>query len=91
MSTELEKQMRDGLRPHSMLKFKTDVSLEDFGKMLGHYNTLVKILTGKDATYQEFTSWLEREGYVDSEIKPTLEELAKGTPFDGLFKGNDIR
>ncbi len=62
---ELEKQMRDSLEQHRMLKFKTDISLEDFTKLMGHYSAIVKMMTGKDGTYQEFTAWLVREGYVE--------------------------
>ena len=58
MSVELEKDNR-------MLSFKTTISLEDFAKICGLYGDLVELLTGKMPSYQDFTAWLEREGYVE--------------------------
>jgi hypothetical protein len=40
------------------------INLEDLSKALGAYDTLVKALTGKSPSYEDFTDFLQREGYA---------------------------
>jgi hypothetical protein len=61
MSVEI--QSPDGSK--KMLKFKQTVTLEQFGKCLGAYNLLYKTFAGRDATYQEFTAYLQQMEWVE--------------------------
>lgn len=56
-----------------MLSFKRPISLDGFGQVLKAYQTLIKVLEGREPTYEDFTGWLTREGYVDATPEAHLE------------------
>ena len=49
-----------------MLKFKTQITLEDFGRALGYYNDLVQMFGNRDGQYTEFVDWLIANDFVES-------------------------
>jgi hypothetical protein len=53
-----------GKEDNYMLHMVNKTSLEAFGNAAKHYADLVKALTGKQPSYQDFTAFLEREGYA---------------------------
>lgn len=48
-----------------LLTFKQPTTLEGLGHAATAYNDLVHALTGREPSYTDFTSFLEREGYVE--------------------------
>ena len=63
MSVEIQGQNNE------MLHFKKNVSLTDFTKAMGHFNKLFRIFAKRDATYVEFTAFLEAQGFVEKKGK----------------------
>jgi hypothetical protein len=46
------------------LEFVHDVSLRDLGNAAAAYSSLLVALTGAEPSWQEFTDFLQREGYA---------------------------
>lgn len=51
------------------LRFKKPISLEDFGTALDYFNRFYEIMSGNDATWNDFVSWLETQ--------PDIVEIVK--------------
>lgn len=72
MSTSMED--KDG----RSISFKQPVGLDKFGKALGHFEKMFKILSGRSAMYTDFTDWLITQDFVEVGLSQAeLDEIMK--------------
>jgi hypothetical protein len=67
------------------IEFKESLDLGDFGKAMGHFNKMFKLLFKRDAMYTDFTDFLATcegvrviPGIKDSPIKPAKPSKVTG-------------